>query len=288
MWVQQCQECRESFSTALEKCPHCGRPSLFPNVTHAAQPDERSELDRRYRDACASADARGCATVRQAFEREILDRARPVICIWFNELQRLAFSDSNIMATYYERIDAGVIVPKGDKWATLRETVESATFPGYKRQIHFGALSLDGSGVRNYGNCALQAKDEMILHRTTLFEDNNVVLTALYQSVAMREADNPPKGFRAVWEDRHKLCVAKLAGQLAIGQSSIDFQGLLLAQGANTSDDRFVEAHIFGSLTVRSLASVRITRRRNRPTRTEIKDVSRQLANHTVAIETIG
>lgn len=162
---------------------------------------------------------------------------------------------------------------------------EHAIFPGYKDNIRFGALSLDGVGVKNYGECSLEMKPGMVTHRTTLFEDNNVVFTVYEKKATMAQAGNLEPGHRAVWGDRHKLCVAKLAPRLHSGSVAADFPRVLLEQGKTTRDDRFVELHVWGSLTIRSLQRVRIQRQRHRPLKAAIQDVRRLLKRYNVDVD---
>ncbi len=63
----------------------------------------------------------------------------------------------------------------------------------------------------------------MVTHRTTLFEDHNVVFTVYEQKTTMADAENLEKGHRAVWDEREKLCVAKLAPKLNAGLNQADF-----------------------------------------------------------------
>jgi len=101
----------------------------------------------------------------------------------------------------------------------------------------------------------------------------------------MADAEHLDRGHRAIWDERTQLCVAKLASKLPAVASSNDFPGLILEQGATTSDDRFVELHIWGSLTIRSVERVRIKRKRHRPLKAAIKDVSRLLQAFNVGVE---
>lgn len=135
----KCQTCQELFSGSQTCCPHCGLPSLFPNVTAASQSNERDQLDRRYRQACDNLTATNCDAVREELEKKIRTDAKAVISTNFNELERLAQADTNVFSTYYKRVQAGLQIPKGGKWDVLRGVAEHALFPGYKDHIRFGA-----------------------------------------------------------------------------------------------------------------------------------------------------
>lgn len=283
----QCQTCHESFSGSQTCCPHCGLPSLFPNVTAASQKTERDELGVRYKQACDLLTSKDCDSLRHELEMEIRANSKAVISTNFNELERLAQADTNVFSTYYKRVQAGLQIPNGDKWDVLRGVAEHAAFPGYKNQIRFGALSLDGVGVKNYGECSMELKDMMVAHRTSLFEDNNVLFTVYTQRAAMADAVNLEPGHRAAWDEREKLCIAKLAPRLNSGAKSEAFPQLVLEQGQTTSDDKFIETHIWGSLTIRSVACVRIHRERNRPLRAAIADIERLLKQYNVKLDVL-
>jgi hypothetical protein len=280
-----CGFCGQPFPNTQERCPHCSLPSLFPNVIAAQQQDERDALDVRYGQACADLAHGGFDAIRQDFETAIRNSAEVVVSDHFNELERLASADTNVLPTYYQRVQAGIIIPKGEKWDILRGGVESAVFVGYKENIHFGALSLDGVGAKNYGECSIVLKTGMICHRASLYEDNNVVFTVYTQALAMADAVDLPKGYRAIWVDREKLCVAKLAPKFGSGTTASDFPRILLESGRTTMDDRFVEVHIWGPLTVRAIERVRVFRKANRPAKATLRDVERLLKPYNVKLE---
>jgi len=165
------------------------------------------------------------------------------------DIERLASSDQQIYATYYERLDAGVQAPYGDSWDRWRRIADATLFPLYEKRIRFAALSLDGVGVRNYGDCSLVLREGLVADRTTVFEENSAVF------VRDRGSRLPP-GRRATWDQRSRLCVAKLAAAIHAGTTPSDYPGLLLHQGATLEEDRFVEAHIWGPLTVRTCERV--------------------------------
>jgi hypothetical protein len=62
------------------------------------------------------------------------------------------------------------------------------------------------------------------------------------------------------WPNRNKLAVAKLATHLPESPpSQEEIAGILIDQGATTADDRFIELHIFGPMTVLTIEKVRVT-----------------------------
>ena len=251
----QCNFCTFEFVESASQCPHCGRPSLFPNVTAAQDPAEASILVARYKSAKEMAKRNGFDEILAKFE-SAASKARPVICRPLLEMQRLVTSDNEIYATYYQLLAAGVRLPRGEKWDILRAVADDALFPRYKDVLRFGALSLDGFGCFAYGECHLELREDMIAHRASVFEENSV-LWLEHQGIRVADVHNLPRGFRATWEERAKLCVAKLAKKIAKVTDEREFPAVLLQPTDSTAAD-FVELQIYGPLTARSLASVRL------------------------------
>src|SRR4051794_28013109 len=103
--IRTCSYCINQIPPSVGMCPHCGRPSLFPNVEAAQEPRESEALERRYQAARTQIAARGDADSLTAFENDIENS----VCIMarsVNEVQRLASSDNELYSTYYQLIDA--------------------------------------------------------------------------------------------------------------------------------------------------------------------------------------
>lgn len=141
-----CTYCTNDFPFSAGQCPHCGQPGLFPNVYAAEEPDERAALDRRYKSAQTDSMKRGATASLNDFETAAAS-SKAVIARSIIELQRIAMSDNELYATYYQLIGGGVKIPEGDNWDILRAVADSALFPNYKEHIRFAALSLDGMGL---------------------------------------------------------------------------------------------------------------------------------------------
>jgi len=249
--LRLCDFCGNSFPISEARCPHCGRPGLFPNVYAAEDADEHAALERRYLSAKQSARSSGSGDVFDQFENAATN-SQAVIARPAGELQRLATSDRELYATFYQLRDAGVRLPAGEKWDTLRAVADEMLFSGYKEQIRFAALSLDGVGLINYGDCSITLRAEMIAHRASVFEENSVLFMD-HHDIMARDAHRLPQGHRATWDGRGKLCALKLAAQFKPETTADEFPQLLLRQGASSEDDDFVEVHIWGPMTIRSI-----------------------------------
>lgn len=260
--LRSCLVCGNTFILSEERCPHCGRPALYPNVFAAEVPEEVKALEERYEAAKREADARGALHTVERFEIDIAN-TRAVIARPDGEVQRLITNDNQIYATYYQLLGSGVKLPDSDKWNILRRGADEALFAGYREQIRFAALSRDGIGLLNYGDCFLVLRTSMIAHRTSVFEENAVIFME-HHDIKMKDAHELPRGYRATWQERAKLCVAKLAAKIDANTPTTAYSGLIIQQGSTSGDDDFVEAHIWGPMTIRTVEEVVVNPRSKR------------------------
>jgi len=252
--LRKCVDCGHEFALSKDRCPHCARPGLFPNVDMAKLDEEHKALDRRYREAVQDARNRGCEEIVRSFEdRAATTQAVIVRPLW--ETMKLAEGDHQVYSTYHQKTEQELQVPDGSGWDLLRRVGEPALFGEYTREIRFAALTLDGTGVESYGECAWVLRDDMIAHRASVFEENALTFMSRHR-IQVAKVDKIPAGYRAAWEERAKLCVAKLAGRINGTTEPRDFAALLVTQGKTSKDDDFVEVHIGGPLTVRAFERV--------------------------------
>lgn len=271
-----CKDCGNEVPLSWNYCPHCGKPGLFPNVRAAQMAPEQKALDARYQAAVLAAKERGCRKVAEAFEAEA-GRSKAVISRSLRETEILAASDQELYTTYYKKLGAQARVPHGNKWDRLRGHADEELFPNYREDIRFGALSLDGAGIPSYGDCTLVLRDDMISHRASVFEENS----ALFMESHGYEA---PPGYRADWQNRGKLCVAKLAEEIHPTTAPEQFIGILLRPGSTPEEDRFVEVHIWGPISRRTLESIHL-QAGLKTRRTFIKALRERLAEAGVTLE---
>ena len=277
-----CPDCKNEIPQPATCCPHCGRPGIFWNVIDANDDGERAELQNRYSVAKTEALARGADRVVDDFENAIVS-SMAVIARSDVDVHRLANSPKQLYGTYYQQLDAGLRLPDGDEWDVAREITDSLLFPKYKEQMRFAALSLDGIGLSNYGLCSVTLRDDLIAHRTSVLEENSVLFMERHEVKVSRKPDIP-KGFKGVWTERNKLCVAKLAGRIDSATTPNQYSSLLLKQGVSPREDEFVEVHIFGPITVLTMSNVAVTIPEPGPRRTIVKALKSKLAKHGVSI----
>jgi len=276
-----CDDCKNEIRQPANCCPHCGRWAKYWNVINADTADERTALQDRYDAAKADALARGAAEALEDFQTAVAN-SKAVLARSVAEVQRLA-NTGQIYATYYQLIEAGLRLPDNDEWNRAREITDTVLFPHYKEHIRFAALSLDGVGLSTFGSCSIELKDEMISHRASVFDENSVLFMERH-GVKVSRKPNVPKGYRAIWGERDKLCTAKLATRVDSATTPNQYSGLLLTQGASPEAHEFVEVHIFGPMTALTMAKVRITVTKPR-SKAIIRALKSNLAKNGVPVE---
>jgi hypothetical protein len=223
-------------------------PSHFPNVDIANDDAEVHALEARYEQECAKAEALAKCDALEKLEtcvrQSVACKAMPR---W--ELDRLISSDTATAATYYQQIQGRCRIPDDNQWDRLRRIADAAFFQSASEDIQFAALSTNGRWLQNYGDGAVFFKDAMIAHRATVFETNTAQWFAENNGIS-----EIPPGYRATWGKRSTLATAKLAGAACHDCSDID--SLLLSGGESTASDQFIEVHICGSYTIRSVNGV--------------------------------
>jgi hypothetical protein len=245
---------------------------------------ERQALDRRYDKALRDAAKRGAEAQVRDFETAAAS-SLAVIARPFKQTLRLAESNREGYPTYYQLVKVGARFPMGEKWDTLRDVADAALFGPYRENIRFAALSLDGQALANYGEMSWVLREDMIEHRASVFEENSVLFMK-HHKIRMDRAHKMPRGRRATWSERSKLCVAKLAAKIDATTATSDLPGILLRQGKTTADDDFVEVHIGGSMTVHTLERVILMKGNRRRRKTIAKALKMKLKHFGVELET--
>ena len=206
--------------------------------------------------------------------------SRAVISRPLRDIERLASSDRELYPTFYGLTEGEVRVSFGEKWDILRRVADAALFPGYEKHIRFAALSLDGVGLDEFGECSLVLREDMIAHRATGFEGNSA-------SFVEQHHHPVPEGFRSTWEERSKLCTAKHAKDLQAGMPDSEFPAILLRQKAGSEESGFVEVHIYGPISVRSVDKVILWKGRGQPRKAVILELRNRLTKAGVSLEVI-
>lgn len=170
--------------------------------------------------------------------------------------RHLAYLDNLVRGTgllgrYHTMVRAGLRTPEPNHYDATRTSVEAAIHPNYHEEIHYAALSLNGLGATWYGDCHLQLKDDTIQERSSVFEENPFRLA---ERLSIPLGGKIPSGYRAVWDERQLLAIAKLHSKITPKIASTRFADILLDNAGAATD--FIEVHIFGSLHLRSFECV--------------------------------
>jgi hypothetical protein len=250
-----------------ENCPHCGRPSLFPNVDLADDPAETDKLDTRFKEVERECDSRGCQSLASDFANACENSAAVFHC-GILKLFRQTGTGTEVFETYHDleqlRLQAGA-AGKYD-WRKLRPQAEIELLGSdrHLNRLHYACLSLNGQGLFSYGECAIQLREAMIAHRASCFEGNTAVLYHAHHGFSAF--------LRSSWQNRHKLCLAVLGSQIKPTTSSGEFAGILVEIGPQPEEDRFIEVHIFGPMTARTFEFITIDSKNHKPAQRHLRN----------------
>lgn len=234
-------------------------------------------LDRCYRAALRDAESRGCSPVVLRFEAAV-QGSMAVLNRSLLALDGFASSGRQLYATYDQRLQGGAQAPPGESWDRWRRLANAELSPLSEPRIRLAVLSLDGIGVRRYGNCFLVLRETVITSEASVFEEDSP------ESLRDRRRE-PVVCRRAAWRERVRLCVAHRAPSIDAGTTPADFPGLLLRQGATPEDDRFVEVFIWGPLTIRSCERALLETGGRKPRKAIQEALRRRLAAVGVDLE---
>ena len=270
--MSTCTGCGAEVQWSDDRCPVCGQDVGFPNIREVDTEAEHAALDRRYDSACVDARGRGAEDQLVAFEKAVRESSRAVIALPPSFLANLLQDSRTLYATYQNQVDAGVRRPAQAGDYRRRRAVEGTLFGAYGSQIVYATLALDHYGPKSYGSCTIELADVATRHRATLLEQNSYHFVRTHQ---MGHGDPIPNGYRAIWTDRHRLAVAKLASQVYPGTQDSKFPTILLFSGTTRDKDEFIEVHVYGKLDNQAIEAVATPRPSNaeKPDDNDIKRI---------------
>lgn len=251
-----CNHCGFIIPSAANCCPHCGLPMLFPNVRAAELGEEVKSLDARYAASISDAQLRNAEKAVRDFEEHVA-RSEAVVAMPILEALRLANSEYEGHVTYYQRLESGARLLNDDAWDRPRHVADDILFMEYRKDIHFGALTLNERGVRSYGECFVVLHTHMIEHRSSIFHTNSGKFVR-DRKIDLTASPTLPWGFKSNWSRRGILSVPKLAHRIHNGTLSTEYPDILLQNGTTSADDDFIEVHTYGSFTIRTIKCVRV------------------------------
>lgn len=157
---------------------------------------------------------------------------------WLNEANAL-------FLTFHQQLRSGARFAGDDVWDQQRISAENTVNPVYYEQLSYAALSLDRTGLTHYGQYAVTLKDNLIAHRSSVFEENPFNFCHRHNIISGQPA---PLGYRATWDDRPHLAVAKLGGKIGTGALPPSFPEVLMEPRRNDPNCDYIEVHVFGPI----------------------------------------
>lgn len=250
--MTKCSECGSAIPHDRADCPTCGIHAGFPNVREVSSVSEKEALERRYNKAMNNAIADGRHVQFEALSHASKD-TRSVIAIDLDYLAGFMIKDETLYASYALMVSGEIRKAASSINDKKRRGVEGFFFGSYADKIRYAALSLDGKGLSSYGAFTLVLKEVAVKSRATLLEENSF---KFFDKFKAQIPDNFPPGYRAIWSDRHKLVIAKLADRITTATANKDFPGTLLSCGGNRDTDDFIEVHIYGAFDSAAVEAV--------------------------------
>jgi len=253
----KCPNCGVENSLINKDCSCCGAPLGFPNVNECSQKEEVEALEKRYKKEIEIAQKKGNEDKLVEFEEEV-QKSLAVTNVDLEYLYSLIVKSSTY--SNYQLLTEGeardYARPEADK---ERLGVEGTIFGSYGRNLRYAALSTDGRGLKSYGDYTIILSDEAVRLRATLLEENSYSFVKRHKILA---GGKIPVGYRAVWKDRQKLAVAKMAKKILLTNTP-NYAKILLKSTGNRKKDEFIEVHIYGKINRESILSVRGSSKNN-------------------------
>jgi hypothetical protein len=167
-----------------------------------------------------------------------MNRSLGALSNWLN-------GDSPMFYSFHHQVQYQGRTPTETEWDQQRGAAEAAINPIYYQELNYAALTLDGLGMTYYGPYSVTLKSVTIDERASVFEQNPFYFNERHHVTAGRA---PPLGYRATWDGRGRLAVAKLQANIPAGCLADGFADILMEPRRSASDCDFVEVHIFGPI----------------------------------------
>jgi hypothetical protein len=241
--------CHKPMPWELRHCPACGTDNGLPNLRRAKH--EQAALTLRYEAAMTDCKTRGLETTALDFAQKIQQDSHAVINGTASFFYSFFDDDRNLYTTYDLQIAGQMRTAAAYEDDIRRREVGSKVFGAYAKEIRYAALTLTGRGLTSYGGCSMVLNADICGNLASLTEENT------YELVGHHPA-GIPDGFRAVWTERHKLSLAKLAPKLTAATTPGHYAALLFFSEGRRATDQFIEVHLYGPFSCNSIKSASI------------------------------
>ncbi len=241
-----CPKCGALTSESLQYCPTCRTDVGAPNVRASRTEENLRALDERYNSQKSQAIEEGHSEEFSALENVVMEESGVVVSMSPAMARKMLEDPRTIYANYEKLVGVGARKPATLENDRHRCAVGGILFGSYADSIHYGLLSLTNYGLPTYGAVHCRLRAVTIEDRTSFLETNSYKFCEDHSLVPGGE--KPPNGYTACWENRHKLVLSKLSGNLFKGQKKSEWQSILVqSDGKNREKDEFVEALIYNS-----------------------------------------
>lgn len=267
-----CKNCLSEIYDNQEKCFTCGWYAGPPNMRAAERQEETDALETRYNKAIEDARANGSEQALASFDGN-MKMTCAVINVDLDFLNQFVADDNLMYSTYSLSVRGEIRKPAKGRDDRHRETIGAMMYGHRAAGIRYAAMSLDGSGLHSFGPYAIKLREVAIIERATILEGNSYHFISKHN---IRPGEDIPPGYKAAWRQRHKLAVAKLAGQISAGTTEQEHSKILLFSEGDRATDEFIEVHIYGGFDNKAIESVKGSStaggRYERATLSKIKD----------------
>lgn len=253
-----CIKCQINAPDEIRYCPSCKRDLGAPNVRAAETSAERDALAKRVDSALARAKTEKRLPTVMSFRRSV-DRESHVVVNMAPSFARSLVEDRRkVYANYEKLVGAELRTPATGADDRRRCAVDGWFFGSFGIKIVFGVLSLSSDGLPTYGNVACRLRDEAIDDRTSFLETNSYKFATIHK---VQLADvTVPAGYRATWNTRADLALARIGDRVAKGTTRTDWESLLVVSDAkHRENDEFIEAHIYDSFNADSIEAIKVS-----------------------------
>jgi hypothetical protein len=167
--------------------------------------------------------------------------------------RNLVLDPRMVYANYETLVGSTLRRPASSDNDRHRKAVASLLFGYFDSEIRYGNLAIANEALPSYGDIACRLRTEAVKKRTSFLEENSYVFVRKY---GLKPGDPIPPGYRAVWDNRSKLALAKVGHLLRPGQPEGGLMEILVKSSAARANDEFIEAHIYGGFSVDAIESM--------------------------------
>ena len=247
----KCPNCSSRLPDSDRYCSTCRHDIGAPNVRSAGSQSERSALKSRFAEAKIRARSR---KLEKSFNNcfDAVGKVSGVVVAMPASVARgLAEDPRKVYVNYETLVGAGIRRAAESQNDRHRCAVTGFLFGSYAPKIVYGVLSLNDQGLPTYGRVFCRLRNVAIQDRTSFLEENSFTFAKKHD---LRLDSIIPEGYRAVWENRYQLVLAKICDSLTTAQGVLSWQRLLVrSDGKTQANDDFIEAHIYDSFDIASV-----------------------------------